>query len=199
MFDLTFEAFDLADKYRNPVIVFADAILGQMKESAILEPVREPMKVEKEYILDGAKGRPVRNIRSMYLEGDDQEELNYTLQEKYDRVRRDEQRSEEQWTEDADCVIVAFGTSSRIALSAARQAREEGLRVGIFRPISLFPFPVDALRALSERVKRMLVVEMNLGQMVDDVRGRRSSMTLPWRSTDGPAAVCPHPRKSWPS
>ena len=170
MFDLTMLAFDLADKYRNPVLVFADAILGQMKEPAILEPLVPPRKYDKPWALTGAKGRPVRNIRSMYLEGDDQEQLNYTIQRKYERMKQEEQRSEERWTDDADCVVAAFGTSSRIALSAAQRAREEGMRVGLFRPITLFPFPVDALRRLSERVKRILVVEMNLGQMVDDVR-----------------------------
>jgi 2-oxoglutarate ferredoxin oxidoreductase subunit alpha len=170
MFDLTFEAFDLAEKYRNPVLVFADAIIGQMKEPAILEPLREPIKVDKPWALTGAKDRPVRNIRSMYLEGDDQEQLNYTLQRKYNQMRRDEQRSEQFMTEDADVVLVAFGISARIALTAVQEAREQGLRVGLFRPISLFPFPVDALKALSERVKKMLVIEMNLGQMVDDVR-----------------------------
>jgi len=170
MFDLTFLAFDLADKYRNPVVVFADAILGQMKEPAILEPLAPPTKYDKPWALTGAKGRPSRNIRSMYLEGDDQEQLNYTLQRKYERMKQEEQRSEERLTDDADCVIAAFGTSSRIALSAVQRARADGMRVGLFRPITLFPFPVDALRRLSERVKRFLVVEMNLGQMIDDVR-----------------------------
>ena len=170
MFDLTYEAFDLADKYRNPVLVFADAILGQMKEPAILEPIHPPLEMDKPWMMSGAQGRPIRNIRSMYLEGDDQEELNYTLREKYERVKRDEQRFEARWTEDADYAVVAFGTSSRISLNAVRQARQEGLQVGLFRPITLFPFPVDGLRALSEHVKRILVVEMNLGQMVDDVR-----------------------------
>lgn len=175
MFDLTFLAFDLADKYRNPVVVFADAILGQMKEPAILEPLAPPTKYDKPWALTGAKGRSARNIRSMYLEGDDQEQLNYTLQRKYERMRQEEQRSEERLTDDADCVIAAFGTSSRIALSAVQRARAEGMRVGLFRPITLFPFPVDALRRLSERVKRFLVVEMNLGQMLDDVRAAVSA------------------------
>ncbi len=170
MFDLTVDAFDLADKYRNPVIVLADAVLGQMKEAAFLEPLHGPIEVEKDYIMSGCKGRATRNIRSMYLEGDDQEDLNYKLQAKYERVKRDEQRSEEINTEDADIVLVAFGTSARISLSAMNLAREEGLNVGLFRPISLFPFPENALLKLSERVKKMVVVEMNLGQMVDDVR-----------------------------
>lgn len=170
MFDLTYEAFDLAEKYRNPVVVLADAILGQMKEALTLEPPHPPQRPEKDYILTGAKGRPIRNIRSMYLEGDDQEQLNYTLREKYALIKEEEPRWEERWTDDADYAIVAFGTSSRISLDALRLLREEGVKAGLFRPITLFPFPEKALRALSERVKKILVVEMNLGQMLDDVR-----------------------------
>jgi 2-oxoglutarate ferredoxin oxidoreductase subunit alpha len=170
MFDLTALAFDLADKYRNPAIVFADAIIGQMKEPAYLELREPPKRVEKPWVLDGANGRPLRNIRSMYLEDDDQEELNLLLKEKYDRITQDEQRFDSYLTDDAECVVVGFGVAARIALSAVQMAREEGLPVGLFRPVTLFPYPTDALRSLSERVKRMLVVELNTGQMVDDVR-----------------------------
>jgi len=170
MFDLTALAFDLAEKYRNPVLVLADAILGQMREGAILTLAHAPQQFEKDYLVTGAKGRPARNIRSMYLEGDDQEELNYVLQEKYARMDRDEVRYDARWTDDADCLVVAFGTGARIALSAVRLARAEGLRAGLFRPITLYPFPVRELRALSERVKKILVVELNLGQMLEDVR-----------------------------
>lgn len=170
MFDLTYLAFDLADKYRNPVVVLADAILGQMKEPAILAPPHPRLEVEKNYLLTGCKDRPIRNIRSMYLEADDQEDLNWRLDEKYKKVRAEEQRWEERWTEDAEVAVVAFGTSSRVALGAVRQARNEGAKIGLFRPISLYPFPERALRALKERVKKLLVVEMNLGQMLHDVR-----------------------------
>ncbi len=170
LFDLTFLAFDLADKYRNPVLVFTDAVLGQMQEPAILTPEREPLKVDRPYILDGADGRDARNIRSMYLEDDDQEELNIKLKAKYDLIRKEEPRWEATLTDDADVAVVAFGISARIGLSAVRLAREQGIRAGLFRPITLFPFPDEALRSLSEQVKRILVVEMNCGQMVDDVR-----------------------------
>ena len=170
MFDYAILAFELADKYRNPALILADAILGQMKEGAVLAPNAPIVQFDKPYALTGAKGRPSQNLRSMYLEGDDQELLNYTLQEKYNRMERDEQRFETHWTDDADCVLVAFGTGARIALSAARLARDEGLKVGLFRPTTLYPFPVAGLRALTERVKRLLVVELNLGQMVEDVR-----------------------------
>lgn len=170
MFDLTVLAFDLAEHYRNPVLVLADAVLGQMKEPAVLEPDHEPVLLDKPWVLSGADKRPARNIRSMYLEGDDQEHHNYVLQEKYRHVEREQQRAETFLTDNADCMVVAFGTAARIAMSAVCIAREEGMRVGLFRPVSLYPFPENALRDLTDRVKRVLVVELNAGQMLDDVR-----------------------------
>lgn len=171
MFDFTVQAFELADKYRNPVLILADAILGQMKEPATLVPEHAPVEFDKsDWILNGARERSARNIRSMYLEDDDQEDLNYVLQKKYERMERDEPRHETRWTEDAELLVVAFGTSARIARAAVAQARAEGIRAGIFRPITLYPFPRTALREVSDRVKRVLVVEMNCGQMLEDVR-----------------------------
>ncbi|MCX5757620.1 MAG: 3-methyl-2-oxobutanoate dehydrogenase subunit VorB [Candidatus Hydrogenedentes bacterium] len=170
MYDLPFLAFELAEKYRNPVLIRPDAVLGQMKEGVVMTPPGPVVTYEKDFIVDGAKGRPARNIRSMYLEGDDQELLNYVLREKYRKMEAEEQRFDVHSIDDADTVIVAFGTAARISLSAIQRGREEGLRVGLFRPITLWPFPVDGLRALAQRVKHVLVVEMNLGQMVDDVR-----------------------------
>jgi len=172
LFDLTFLAFDLADKYRNPVLVLADAILGQIKEPAVLEPEHPPLKTDKaSWTLTGAAAeRPIHNIRSMYLDGDDQEQLNYTLKQKYERMEREEPRFEARWCDGADCAVVAFGTAARIAVSAIHEAHEQGLRVGLFRPITLYPFPQEALRSLTEWVKRILVFELNTGQMLEDVR-----------------------------
>jgi len=172
LFDFTYLAFDLADKYRNPTLVLADAILGQMKEPAILEPDHPPLETDKEsWALTGAKnGRPLRNIRSMYLEEGVQEKLNLTLREKYDRMEREEPRHRARWTDDADMLVVAFGTAARIALSAIREARAQGIKVGLFRPQTLYPYPAEALRTLTERIKRLLVLELNTGQMVEDVR-----------------------------
>ena len=181
MFDLAYRAFDLADHYRNPVLILADAILGQMKEPAILEPPYPRQQHNKDWALTGAADRPARNIRSMYLEGDDQEQLNYKLQEKYERMKREIPMWECVDTDDAELVIVAFGTAARIASSAARIARAEGLRVGCFRPITLFPFPEEALRHAAADAKALLVVEMNLGQMLHDVRaimGRDASVAF---------------------
>lgn len=170
MYDFPFLAFELAEKYRNPVLMLPDAVLGQMKDGVVMTPPGPVITYEKDYLTDGAKGRPARNIRSMYLEGDDQELLNYVLREKYRIIEANEQRHAELETEDADIVIVAYGTAARLSLSAIQRAREEGLRVGLFRPITLWPFPAQALRALAQRVRRFLVVEMSLGQMIDDVR-----------------------------
>ncbi|MCK5860853.1 MAG: 3-methyl-2-oxobutanoate dehydrogenase subunit VorB [Candidatus Hydrogenedentes bacterium] len=171
MFDLTYQAFDVADTYCNPVLILADAILGQMKEPAVLEPPYERKAIKKDdWSLTGAAGRKARNIRSMLLAGDDQEQLNYKLEKKYERVKQELPMWECIDTEDADLIVVAFGTSARISSSAARLARAEGLKVGVFRPITLFPFPEEALRDLASKVGKFLVVEMNLGQMLHDVR-----------------------------
>ncbi|MBW7864155.1 MAG: 3-methyl-2-oxobutanoate dehydrogenase subunit VorB [Candidatus Hydrogenedens sp.] len=193
MFDHAVLAFELADKYRNPVLILADAVIGQMKENAVLGLDAPVNTVEKPWALTGAAGRPPQNIRSMYLEGDIQETLNEILREKYERIRTEEQRFDGRWTEDADCAVVAFGTAARLSLSAVRLARESGVRAGLFRPVTLFPFPVDGLRALSERVKRLLVVELNLGQMIEDVRAAVGP-EVEVRFLGRPGGGLPHPR-----
>ena len=170
MFDYAFLAFELADKYRNPVLILADAVIGQMAEGAYLLPERPSVTFEKDYIMSGAKDRSPRNLRSMYLEGDDQEDLNYVLQEKYRQIERDEIRFKTTQIDDAEMVIVAFGTGARIAISAVREARKMGMKVGLFRPVTLWPFPYQQLRDLSRRGIKFLDFELNLGQMVDDVR-----------------------------
>jgi len=170
MFDFPMWAFEIAEHYRNPVLILSDAVLGQLKEPAILEPLESPRRNPKPWALTGAQNRPSRNLRSMYLSGDDQEQLNYVLQEKYARVEKELPESREYDLEDAEVMVVAFGSAARIALSAIRMAREEGLRAGLFRPVTLYPYPGKNLREVTERVKRVLVVELNLGQMLDDVR-----------------------------
>ena len=170
MFDLTILAFELADKYRNPAIILADAMLGQMKEPAVLR-LLEPTKVpEKDWILTGAQGRPQRVLKTLYLKDGEQEAHNLELKKKYDRMRRDEQRAETHHVEDADLLIIAFGTASRIARTAVTTARENGRKVGLIRPVTLFPFPEQTIRDATERTRNVLVVEMNTGQMAEDVR-----------------------------
>lgn len=170
MFDFPMRAFELAEHYRNPVLILSDAILGQLKEPAVLEPAGIPRPLPNTWALTGAHNRPARNLRSMYLSGDDQEIHNNVLWEKYNRIEQELPEAEQIETDDADILIVAFGSAARIALSAIRLAREEGLRVGLFRPVTLYPYPGKALRELTSRVNRVLVVEMNMGQMLDDVR-----------------------------
>jgi 2-oxoglutarate/2-oxoacid ferredoxin oxidoreductase subunit alpha len=172
--DLTYEAFDLATKYRSVVIIAADGAIGQMMEPVEMPPVREQPegnhRKDLGWELTGAIGRPRRIITSIGLEPAELEQIDLRVQAKQERVMANEVRYVERQTDDADLVVVAFGTSARVAQSAVREARQRGMKVGLFRPISLWPFPSDALAQLSAKVKRFLVVEMNAGQMVEDVR-----------------------------
>ncbi len=169
MYDHTMLAFHLADRYRNPAMVLADAVLGQMQEP-IVETEEVPPEPRKPWALTGAKNRPMRYLKSLYLKEGELEAHNRMLQEKYREIEKHEVRYEEIQTADAHLVVAAFGTSARIARTAVNEAREKGMKVGLFRPVTLFPFPKAPLRNLSQRVKNFLVVEMNTGQMVEDVR-----------------------------
>jgi len=170
--DLTFVAFDLADKYRNPVMILGDGLMGQ-----VMEPVVFPDFIDlkdlpkKDWILDGCEGREPRAIYSMLL--GQQGELykhNLHLQEKYDRITAEEVRWETKRTDDAaEIVVVAYGTAARISESAIEELEAEGIRAGLFRPITLWPFPLPALRELSKKVPKIAVFELSMGQMVEDV------------------------------
>ena len=168
--DLTMLAFDLADKYRTIAVVAGDGMIGQMMEPAELPPMRPLPAARPEWALTGAQGRKKHIITSLDLSADGLEKINQRLQAKLARIRAEEVRYEETLTDDADILIVAFGTTGRIAKTAIREARSQGVRVGLLRPISLYPFPFTPLEELSRRVKSVLVVEMNAGQMVEDVR-----------------------------
>jgi 2-oxoglutarate ferredoxin oxidoreductase subunit alpha len=170
MHDLALLAFDLADKYRNPVVILGDAVLGQMQETMIDRAYRPMELAPKDWTLTGAAGREPRLIKSLYLKEGEMERHNWKLFEKYQRMKKEEVRYEASLEEDAQLVVVAFGTAARVSKTAVRLARSEGLRVGLFRPITLFPFPDRALLDLSQRVKRFLSIEMNTGQMVEDVK-----------------------------
>ena len=169
--ELTMLAFDLADAYRTPVMILADGLLGQM-----LEPVELPKPVDpaslprKDWATTGAAGRDPNIILSFDLGPENLKRMNEALQAKYREIRKREVRYEESDTADADLVIAAYGSTARIAKSALRMARSEGLKVGLFRPITLWPFPYDALRAVADRVDTILTVEMSAGQMWEDVR-----------------------------
>jgi len=169
MYDHTALAFHLADRYRNPVMVLADAVLGQMQEPIVEREDVQP-EPRKPWALTGAKGRPMRYLKSLYLKEGELEAHNKLLQEKYREIEKHEVRFEEFRTQDAKLVVVAFGTSARIARTAVSMAREKGMEVGLFRPVTVYPFPSGRLKALSQAIKEFLVVEMNTGQMVEDVR-----------------------------
>lgn len=170
MADLVMLAFHLADKYRNPVLVLADAQLGQMMEPVTFrEPQEEPLPA-KDWALTGARGRPSRIVKSFYWLPGDLEAFNERLAAKYARIQAREVRYESLFCEDARWVLVAYGASARVAKQVVVEARGRGERVGLVRPITLWPFPTEPLRELAERVEGFLVVEMSRGQMVEDVR-----------------------------
>ncbi len=174
--DLTVLAFDLAEKYRTLVVVAGDGMIGQMMEAAELPPMQKPRTTRPDWALTGAEGRHKNIITSLFLNAESLEDVNTRLQAKINRIRAEEVRFEEMLTEDADILVVAFGSAGRIAKTAIREARRQGVRVGLLRPITLFPFAYTPLNQLLvstsgvTRVKAILVVEMSAGQMVEDVR-----------------------------
>lgn len=168
--DLTALAFDLADAYRNPVVILGDGLLGQMMEPVLFPELRTHLPA-KPWAVTGADGRPRQVISSLFLDADALEQHNRRLQDKFAAMARTEPRWETYRTEGADLVLVAYGTTARIARAAVDLARDEGLAVGLFRPITLWPFPAPALAALVDQgVGRFLDVELSAGQMVEDVQ-----------------------------
>ncbi len=170
--DLMYGAFDLAEKYRTIVILAIDGNIGQMMEPVEMPEMREPENAKRDmgWQVTGAVGRNRRVITSLFLKPAELEAMNSALQTKDEKIRAHEVRYAEKFTDDAELVIVAFGSAARISQTAIQRAREQGMRVGLLRPISLYPFPERALAKLSQRVHNFLVVEMSAGQMVQDVR-----------------------------
>ena len=171
--DLTQEAFDLADFYRNPVVVLADGMIGQMMEPIQWHPIPKRELPEKSWAADGRRGRSHNNfITSLLMDSQDCEAHNLAIQSKYDRIQSQEIRWQETKTQDCEILLVAYGTPARIAMTAVEQLRAQGIAAGLFRPITLWPFPSVPLAHLAnqDRVKSILTIEMSLGQMVDDVR-----------------------------
>ncbi len=169
-YDLTIEAFALAFAYRNPVLILGDAILGQMKEPIQAWKTRgRPAGEGQDWALSGAKGRPPRLLKSLYLSEGALAGHHEHLTSKY-RQMRAEMRGEEVLTQDAEVVVVAYGSIARIAKNTVRSLRAEDLRVGLFRPVTLYPFPDQVLADLAAAGKRFVTIEHNTGQMVDDVR-----------------------------
>jgi 2-oxoglutarate ferredoxin oxidoreductase subunit alpha len=170
LWDLTMLAFDKSDEYRNPSMILADGILGQMMEPFYPTPYIRPDLPEKTWALTGCRGRKPNVLKSLYMGEGELEMRNNMLQEKYRKMKEREVRFEAADTEDAELVVVAFGIAARIALSAVRKLRQEGLKVGFFRPVTLFPFPEKEIFALAGNGREFLTIELNAGQMVEDVR-----------------------------
>ena len=176
--DLTRLAFEYADKYRIPVIILADGMMGQMMEPVEFpEPIDPASLPAKSFVLDGAKGRPSRIIRSLLLDPPTMEEHNWKLYRKQQMIENEIPEVEHYFTDNSRLVVIAYGTASRIAKGAIKRVREMGLKVGLLRPKTLWPFPKKQIVEMSGIVSDFLVFEMSTGQMLEDVRlsleGRR--------------------------
>ena len=176
MADFVDLAFTLAFKYRNPAMILADGVIGQMMEKVVLPPIK-PRRTEEEIrkecpwaTIGRTKDRKPNIITSLELKPEAMELRNLHLQEKYKTIREKEVRYETIQCDDADVIVVAFGSAARLTQKAMEMAREEGLKVGLLRPITLWPFPSEAIAHVAKGKKGVLVVEINAGQMVQDVR-----------------------------
>ncbi len=168
--DLTHRAFEMSDKYLVPVMILGDGMLGQMMEPVEFKyeaPAELPIRADA---LRGAEGRPSRFVRTFTSNPAELEEINWSLFRRYQLLQKDEVSYENYLVEDAKLIVTAFGIAARIAKGAIKQARASGMKVGMFRPITLFPFPQDQLKVLAKSVKFFLDFEMNMGQMVEDVK-----------------------------
>jgi 2-oxoglutarate ferredoxin oxidoreductase subunit alpha len=168
--DMTYRAFDLADRYRIPAIILGDGMLGQMMEPVEFgyeAPETPPLR---EDALRGATDRPSRIVKTFTSNPADLEEINWSLYRRYGLIKKEETTCEEFMTDGAELVVVAFGIAARIARGAIKTVRAEGLKVGMVRPITLWPFPSDSIKGLAQRAKHFLVFEMNMGQMLEDVQ-----------------------------
>src|SRR6185369_16238940 len=170
MYDLTMHAFDLADLYRTPVMLLGDSVIGQMKEALLPNPRPVRELPEKGWVVRGKGGAAQRVVKSLFLGDGELEAHNWHLHAKYQTMKEKECLSEEFGTSDATLLVTAFGSAARIAQTAVALAREAGLKVGLFRPVTLFPFPEKTIAKAANAAGRVLVVELNTGQMVDDVR-----------------------------
>ncbi len=167
--DLTYYSFDVADRYRTPVMILGDGMMGQMKEPVVLPEKIKQLK-EKEWALKGRGNGPSRYMASLILDPLEMEKHNWKLVRKYKEIEKNEIRYEEYMLEDADIVAIAYGTTARIAKGAVKRLRKDGIRAGLIRPITLWPFPTAFIRQVAERVKKYVVFEMSTGQMIEDVQ-----------------------------
>lgn len=170
LWNLTMKAFDKADEYRNPVMILSDGILGQMMEPLVQTPYKQPKLPHKEWALTGCAGREPKVIKSLFMGEGELEKKNWKIKEKYDRMKKKEVMYDSLYIDDAEVIVAAYGIAARIASSAVRRLSREGSKVGLFRPVTLFPFPAKEIAQLCDGKRRFLTIEMNMGQMVEDVR-----------------------------
>jgi len=171
MVDLVSMAFEKADCYRMPAMILADGMLGQMMEPVELPEEADTKQIDKPWAASGHQNKREHNIiNSLYLTPNALEDLVNKRYERYAKIRESEQLAEEYLVDDADVIVVAYGASSRVGRSAVNKAREKGIKAGLVRPITLWPFPVDAVKRAAAQARCLLTVEMSMGQMVDDVR-----------------------------
>jgi 2-oxoglutarate/2-oxoacid ferredoxin oxidoreductase subunit alpha len=168
--DLIPLAFDLAEKYLTIACVLLDGSIGQMMEPVELPAMREVKRKQYPWATTGAIDRPRHTLTSIYLEASDEEKTNLRLLKRWQEIQENEIRYKEYFLDDAEIVVVGFGTAGRVALSAVRAAREQGIKVGLFRPVTVAPYPYERVSELASKAKTLLVVEMNSGQMLEDVR-----------------------------
>lgn len=187
MADFVDLGFTLAFKYRCPAMILSDGVIGQMMEKVVLPPYK-PRRTEEEIrrecpwaTIGRSKDRPINVITSLELKPEEMEKRNIHLQKKYDEIRRNEVRFETQQTDDAEWLIVAFGSAARIAQKSIELAREQGIKAGLFRPITLWPFPTNEIVEASKGKRGILVAEINAGQMVEDVKlAVNGSLPVKW-------------------
>lgn len=168
--DLIVEAFDLAEKYLQPVTIIADGLIGQIMEPVAFPEMKEPKRKPQSWALTGAKGRKKNVVTSLYLGAANLEQANLKLQATIQQIRENEVRYAEYMMEGAEIIVVAYGTAGRIVQTAVTQARAEGIAAGLFRPISMFPFPSERLKTIAQEARQILVVELSAGQMIEDVQ-----------------------------
>jgi len=215
--DLVTLSFDLAEKYRTIAVVMADGSIGQMMEPAELPPMQPVKTVYPDWAVRGAEGRKSRLLSSIYMQPELEEIANLRLLETWNLIQTNEVRYREYYLEDAEIVVIGFGTAGRVSLTAVRAARAKGIKVGLLRPITVSPFPTKQISELAGRAQSFLVVEMNSGQMLEDVRlagaGRlpiefygRMGGVVPFpdeilseihRVAKGPLSINSDPRKGW--
>ncbi|MEJ5223228.1 MAG: 3-methyl-2-oxobutanoate dehydrogenase subunit VorB [Anaerolineales bacterium] len=190
--DLTVLSFDLAEKYRTIVMILADGSIGQMMEPAELPDMRKVERQKWDWAVTGEGGRPRRVLSSIYIEPHDEEITNLRLYKRWMDIQQNEVRYKAYYLDDAEFMVVGFGTAGRVALSAVRAARQQGIKVGLLRPVTLSPFPFDVIERLTPQMQGILVTEMNMGQMLNDVQIAVKGRT-PIEFYGRPGGVVPFP------